>query len=240
MTMQPVALVFLAVAAVLADRPHSGPARLRRLTAVGRSDRHRPPPAWRSAALCAVAAGLIAVAVAGWLAGPPAVVAGALLPRLRRLFAGRRPGGDPGDLDLSARWDLLASCLRAGLPVPTAIRAVATDLPGVAGAALRSCADQLGFGADPARAWQQAMDQPAIAPLARAARRSSRSGTAIADVAAALAQETRAAAADLAEARAQRAGVLITGPLGLCFLPAFICLGIVPVVLGLAGRLTAT
>lgn len=239
MTAQPVALVLLAVAVVLIDRPHSGRARLRRLTGADRSEEHRPPPAWRPAALCAVAAGLVAVAVAGWLAGPPVAAVGALLPRLRRSVASRRPG-DLGDLDLSARWDLLASCLRAGLPVPTAIRAVATDLPGAAGAALRSCADLLGFGADPARAWQQAMDQPATAPLARAARRSSRSGTAIADVAAALARETRAAAADLAEARAQRAGVLITGPLGLCFLPAFICLGIVPVVLGLAGRLTAT
>jgi hypothetical protein len=31
--------------------------------------------------------------------------------------------------------------------------------------------------------------------------------------------------------------VLITAPLGLCFLPAFVCLGIVPVVVGLAGQL---
>ena len=28
---------------------------------------------------------------------------------------------------------------------------------------------------------------------------------------------------------------LIAGPLGLCFLPAFVCLGIIPVVAGLAG-----
>ncbi|MGZ4553670.1 MAG: type II secretion system F family protein, partial [Mycobacteriaceae bacterium] len=27
------------------------------------------------------------------------------------------------------------------------------------------------------------------------------------------------------------------GPLGLCFLPAFMCLGVAPVVLGLAGPL---
>jgi pilus assembly protein TadC len=38
-----------------------------------------------------------------------------------------------------------------------------------------------------------------------------------------------------ATAAAERAGALIAGPLGLCFLPAFICLGIVPVVAGLAG-----
>jgi hypothetical protein len=36
-------------------------------------------------------------------------------------------------------------------------------------------------------------------------------------------------------AAAQRASVLIAGPLGLCYLPAFLCLGIVPVVAGLAG-----
>jgi hypothetical protein len=30
---------------------------------------------------------------------------------------------------------------------------------------------------------------------------------------------------------------LIAGPLGLCFLPAFVCLGVVPVIAGLAGSL---
>jgi pilus assembly protein TadC len=33
--------------------------------------------------------------------------------------------------------------------------------------------------------------------------------------------------------------VLITGPLGLCFLPAFLTLGIAPVVVGLAGEALA-
>jgi len=31
--------------------------------------------------------------------------------------------------------------------------------------------------------------------------------------------------------------VVITAPLGLCFLPAFVCLGVLPVVAGLAGQL---
>lgn len=39
-----------------------------------------------------------------------------------------------------------------------------------------------------------------------------------------------------ADAAAGRAGVLIAGPLGLCFLPAFVCSRIVPVVAGLAGE----
>jgi hypothetical protein len=41
-------------------------------------------------------------------------------------------------------------------------------------------------------------------------------------------------AGDEARAAAERAAVLIAGPLGLCYLPAFVCLGIVPVIAGLA------
>ena len=43
-----------------------------------------------------------------------------------------------------------------------------------------------------------------------------------------------------AEQAARRVGVLAVAPLGLCFLPAFVLLGVVPVVIGLAGPLLAT
>ncbi|SEQ31586.1 type II secretion system protein F (GspF) [Lentzea xinjiangensis] len=135
-----------------------------------------------------------------------------------------------GPFERAAAWDLLAACLRAGLPVPTAIRAVAiTELDQVA--------DLLGLGADPVTAWAAALDRPATAQLARAARRTARSGSALAAQAAELAGRTRAAAVDDAEAKAQRAAVAVAAPLALCFLPAFLCLGVVPVVLGLAGQI---
>jgi pilus assembly protein TadC len=51
-----------------------------------------------------------------------------------------------------------------------------------------------------------------------------------------LADQSRLDAGDAARAAAERAAVLIAGPLGLCYLPAFLCLGIVPVVVGLAGE----
>ncbi len=70
--------------------------------------------------------------------------------------------------------------------------------------------------------------------LFRLARRSASSGTALADGVAELAVETRHHAAHDAAAAGERAGVLIAGPLGICFLPAFICLGVIPVVAGLA------
>jgi pilus assembly protein TadC len=150
----------------------------------------------------------------------------------------RQPRAKPVDpLRLAAGWDLLAACLKAGLPVSDAVRAVAGRMPGEGGQALRATAGLLALGADEARAWQPVADVAETAPLARAARRTARSGTELATAATSLANEVRVAASDECEERAQRAGVLIAGPLGLCFLPAFVCLGVVPVIAGLAGSL---
>ncbi|MGH4026812.1 MAG: type II secretion system F family protein, partial [Pseudonocardiaceae bacterium] len=137
----------------------------------------------------------------------------------------------------SAAWDLLAACLHAGMAVPGAVRAVADGLEGPAGPALRRTAELLALGADTEQAWRPALDCPATARLARAARRSGRSGTALAQSLSRLAVAQRAEVSAQSEAGAQRAGVLIAGPLGLCFLPAFLAIGVIPVVLGLAAGL---
>ncbi|TWP51418.1 type II secretion system F family protein [Lentzea tibetensis] len=129
----------------------------------------------------------------------------------------------------AANWDLLAACLRAGLPVPTAIRATGDP-------ALTRVAELLALGADPAQAWASAAENPDTEPLAVAARRTARSGTALAGAVTELACRVRADARDESEARAQRAAVLVAGPLALCFLPAFVCVGVLPVVLGLATK----
>ncbi len=50
-----------------------------------------------------------------------------------------------------------------------------------------------------------------------------------------LAAQARADWARTTTARARRAAVLVTAPVGLCFLPAFIAVGVLPVVIGLAG-----
>ncbi|WP_086663162.1 type II secretion system F family protein [Lentzea kentuckyensis] len=149
--------------------------------------------------------------------------------RLREHDPPRKKAKSTGPFERAAAWDLLAACLRAGLPVPTAIEAVAVD-------ELGQVADLLKLGADPVTAWAPALDRPETAALARAARRTARSGAALARQAAELAERTRAAANDAAEARAQKAAVAVAAPLALCFLPAFLCLGVVPVVLGLAGQ----
>ncbi len=138
---------------------------------------------------------------------------------------------------LAGAWELLAACLRAGMPVPVGVRAIAEGLDAPAGPALLRTAELLALGADPAQAWQPARDCTATVRLARAAQRSGRSGTALAESLTRLAATVRADARERSEARAQRAGVLIAAPLGLCFLPAFLAIGVVPVVIGLAAGL---
>ncbi|MCA1007023.1 type II secretion system F family protein [Rhodococcus hoagii] len=146
------------------------------------------------------------------------------------------PSGPPDPLAVAGTFDLLAACLKAGLPVSDAVAAVAASAPDPLGESLRRTADRLALGADPATAWDVVATEPATEALARMARRSARSGAALSSAMAELATQQRTEAEDRAIAAVEKAGVLIGGPLGLCFLPAFVCLGIVPVVIGLAGR----
>ncbi|OBF05197.1 type II secretion system F family protein [Mycobacterium sp. 852002-10029_SCH5224772] len=152
---------------------------------------------------------------------------------------GRPDGPDP--LAVASCLDVLAVCLGAGMAVSTAAAAAAPSAPPQLARVLRRAADLLALGADPAVAWSIPSDQSAdpgdtqIDALLRLARRSASSGAALAGGVAELADQSRHDAAHAATAAAERAGVLIAGPLGLCFLPAFVCLGIVPVVAGLAG-----
>jgi pilus assembly protein TadC len=227
-----VPLLALAVAVLLA-RPPVGRMRLRALSAAAPvADVPAPVvrPGWVVAA--AVAAAAIGWAVAGAVAAVVlALAAGTGLVRLAR----RSSVEEGSDLELAGRWELLAVCLRAGMPVAAAVAAGAEPLTGVAGARLRRVAGLLALGADPAEAWSGAAGIPALASFARAAARSAGTGSALAQVAAAEGIRLRASMAESARARAEKAGVMITGPLGLCFLPAFLVLGIGPVVIGLAG-----
>ena len=137
---------------------------------------------------------------------------------------------------VAATFDMLAVCLRGGLPIGSAAAVVEPTAPPELRPVLLRAADLLALGADPAQAWATPDGAPdSVRALTVMARRSARGGSSLMAGLAELAAKERAAAADRAAAAAERAGVAISGPLGLCFLPAFVCLGIVPVVIGLAG-----
>ncbi|MGH3969097.1 MAG: type II secretion system F family protein [Mycobacterium sp.] len=175
-------------------------------------------------------------------AGPSTVRARAGLAS-RPCRASSRPARGPDPLALASSLDVLAVCLAAGMAVSTAAAATALSAPAVPARVLRRAADLLALGADPVVAWSAPPDLPAgvldaqTDALLRLARRSASSGAALADGVAALAVQCRQDTVHAAAAAAERAGVLIAGPLGLCFLPAFVCLGVVPVVVGLAKDL---
>jgi hypothetical protein len=176
----------LAVAAALCWPARPGPGnRLRALGSPPRSAVAAPAAALRArfvlGAVAAVAAGVV-VGMPLWV---PAAGVGALA------FGGWRRTCRPeprGDVPLVA--DLMASCLAAGVSMPSAIRAAAS----AAG--------------------------PAAAPeISRAAERLRMRGNAE------------------AQRRIARAGVWVVLPLGLCFLPAFVLVGVVPVAVGLLQHL---
>jgi pilus assembly protein TadC len=236
-----VAVLALLTLALLIAGGRPGPGRLRDLRDP-RAGVDRPPPVLRrswvlvGAAAFGVLAGAIAGVVAGAVVTAAAGMAGVAAARQAATRAGASSAGDG---ELAGSWELLAVCLEAGLPVAVAVSAVTEPLTGAVAQQLRRVAGLLALGADPAAAWASTEQVPALAAFARAAGRSAGTGSALARVARAEGVRLRAELLDTAQARAQRAAVLITGPLGLCFLPAFLVLGIAPVVVGLASKALA-
>jgi pilus assembly protein TadC len=137
--------------------------------------------------------------------------------------------------ELPSAADLLATCLSSGAPPADALQAVAEASSGPLADRLRHVAGALRLGADAADAWGTVRNGDPLAPLARAFVRSDATGAPIAETVTAVADDQRRVARWAAEAAARRAGVLAVGPLALCFLPAFVLTGVVPVIVAVAG-----
>jgi Flp pilus assembly protein TadB len=189
---------------------------------------------WMVAVLC----GLTVAAVVGHWAGlAVGLVATVALARyLARLEpAARRRERESAALDLPYAADLLAGALRAGLPTERAIHLVGQALGGPAGHRLVAVARSLGLGLTAADAWRPMYDLPTGVRMAGAVARSADSGAALAGAFVRLADELRTARLAAVEAAGQRSGVLLVLPLGLCFLPAFVLAGVVPVIVAVLG-----
>ena len=135
--------------------------------------------------------------------------------------------------DLPVACDLLAVCLTAGTPVGAALAAVGGSVAGPLGARLTEVGALYRLGAAPRQAWSG--EPPPVDALARVVVRAGESGSAVVPALQRLAADLRAGGRGETEAAVRRAGVWVLAPLGLCFLPAFLCLGVVPLVLGIAA-----
>ncbi|WP_241661423.1 type II secretion system F family protein [Thermomonospora catenispora] len=187
-----------------------------------------------------LAAGLIAWPVFGGLGGLCAGIATAAAVAVvlgRAETRGRRERARRLAADVPVAADLLAACLRGGVSWPEAAEAVAEALGGPLGAELCGITAKVRLGADPAEAWLALTAEPSLASLGRAVARAVDSGAPLAPALTKIAEDRRRRAHAEAMARARAVGVYAIAPLGLCFLPAFVLLGIVPAIAGIARSL---
>lgn len=234
------ALLLGAVALLLWASPRDAVARRAgafRVAAERRSGRPRwidLSPAHRRCLLAGAAGLAVGLLVGGGVGVGLALGVAAVGERLLRSRGDEERAGPALARDLPAACDLLGVCLGAGVPVAGALAAVGEATPAPLGPELRGVAALYRMGADPRRAWADVPSE--LAGLGRVLVRAGESGSTVAPALRSLAADGRSAARAATEAAVRRAGVWILAPLGLCFLPAFVCLGVVPLILGIAGE----
>jgi pilus assembly protein TadC len=141
--------------------------------------------------------------------------------------------------DLPLALELTAAGLHSGASPPAALAAVAGASPGPLGGLLTEVVARLSMGAPAAEAWAPVAEVTGLTGVAASAVRVADSGAALADVLRRQAGDLRDEQRQAALAAARRVGVTAVAPLGLCFLPAFVLMSVVPLLVGLVGRLLA-
>lgn len=140
--------------------------------------------------------------------------------------------------DLPHVVTLLGSALAGGAAPGAAISLVGQALPGPAADRLEPLAARLSLGADPSRVWADLARDRELGALGRTLARAHESGTPVVAAVQRLADDLADRARAEVEDRARAVGVKAALPLGLCLLPAFVLIGIVPLVAGLLDGLS--
>ncbi|HEU5038392.1 MAG TPA: type II secretion system F family protein [Nocardioides sp.] len=178
-----------------------------------------------------------------FLQGPVAPVAGVVAAVGTWIAVGR---AEPADLrrrraevrrDLPHVVELFAATLRGGAAPGDGVAVVAGALPGAAADRLAPVAARLSLGLDPVRVWEALADDPELGRLGRALARAQASGAPVVASIERLADDLARAGRAESEERARAVGVKAALPLGLCLLPAFVLVGIVPLVVALLRAL---
>lgn len=201
------------------------------------------PKGFRQRVLGSLATGgsaLLLVAGLGWWGVPLALAVGFG----SYVVLGALPDGDKARrrerlvTELPQACDLLAVCLESGLPLRSAAEVISDALGGPLGECLAEVVAKVRLGVDEAQAWSElGAAEPALAVLGREVARTAGSGVTLSRTLRSLGVDARRDAAAAAEVRARRVGVRSVLPLMLCFLPAFLLLGVVPIIGGVAQHL---
>lgn len=227
-------LVIPTAATVTAPRPPgSAPG-----TLAGADITTRPRP--RLPVMAAVAVGmLVAAAIGGFVGAFCGIAGGAMV--LRTLRRSANPAAKERRRQMSRTLplatDLLAACIASGASPRLALSAVAEATDGPLAEELQRVVAALELGGDAVESWLVLGTDDLLGPLSAAFGRSAESGAPLAGLLSDLASDLRSEQRVAVESAARRVGVRAAAPLGLCFLPAFILLGLVPIVGGMVGML---
>jgi len=131
--------------------------------------------------------------------------------------------------------ELLAAALSVGVSVPRALAATGNAIGGSAGLELARVARRLELGAGWRQAWGPAPANVGI--ISDALRPAWEDGAAATESLRVAGEAARRAQQDAARVAAGRLGVRLVLPLGLCLLPAFVLIGLVPMLLSLGIQL---
>lgn len=147
--------------------------------------------------------------------------------------AGREAGG-PGLSDTAMMLELIGAMLDAGAGLGRALALVAGLATPEMGGPLRPVVAALAIGTDWETAWRGSdLRSPGLLALRQALGFAALTGAPSAAILYAQAARMRREGFRSAEKRAAALGVKLVVPLGLCSLPGFICLGVVPVLLAM-------
>ncbi|MDR2974548.1 MAG: type II secretion system F family protein [Propionibacteriaceae bacterium] len=134
--------------------------------------------------------------------------------------------------DLPNALDCVQACVRAGQPLRNAIEIVRDTVHSAVSSRLATVINAVSVGMSDAEAWGTLKDDPVMGAVARDLARSAEWGTAVTEVLAGHSVELRRRGRSVRLTKARSVGVQTVLPLGLCYLPAFILLGVVPVLVG--------
>jgi len=131
--------------------------------------------------------------------------------------------------------DLVASSLSVGASPAAAVKSTALAVDSPMREELLLVTTKLDLGLDPVRVWSDVGRHAQLGALGRAMARATESGAPVSEAVGRLGEDLRRHARAAVESRARAVGVKAAVPLGLCLLPAFILVGVVPLVAGSIG-----
>lgn len=126
--------------------------------------------------------------------------------------------------------DLLRYGLDAGLPLRTVVARVADLLPAPSCELLGRVVGHVATGHSDAQAWRAVSDDPVWGDVARDLARGVESGAAMSRLLAVTGDQARRDNAAELQRRARSVGVHSVLPLVVCYLPAFLLVGVVPII----------